>query len=388
MRTMAVVAALLVVSAGTLTYVVSSQLRTPIQQLANCYDPSYPATKFENCLKNSVKNILHTESADQLMTYIDASSSPYSITNSCHEIAHEIGKQLYTTTKNVEGALAQCNAHCRYGCIHGVIGAAVIDTLGQEYPDEDIAHANIATIEQIGKPYCAISGTLCHGIGHLLFINAGDYHVSLQACDDISPNKRSSDYCYQGVFMEAAGGTNTLEDKRTPRGSGEKGEPCIELSTKYQHACFLHYPMLQATSFTNAGIVDSDARMQEAIKTCSDLIEPSRGYCFEGIGFMQAYQRLFKNNATMSNAICDSLFAGADRTACTLGFAEEINLSGSFSFGLNQCGKETTLDAKNICYSTIFRSVDLNNKGLLSICSDVLLRNECEISLKNYRASN
>ena len=98
------------------------------------------------------------------MEYLTNPSTPRDINGNCHSIAHYIGGDTFLRSRSIEDAMSKCTNSCGAGCIHGVIGGAVLKDLGETYSSEDIEHANILTIEKIGKKYCKSGNPMCHAM--------------------------------------------------------------------------------------------------------------------------------------------------------------------------------------------------------------------------------
>ena len=128
-------------------------------------------------------------STQEFMTYLTSSGAPRNIDTSCHAIAHIIGKVTFQRAMSIEEAMSKCNNSCGMGCIHGVIGGAVLRDLGETYSSEDIEHADAATIEKIGKKYCARGDPMCHAMGHILYMSTESYSGALSGCDMIASSR-------------------------------------------------------------------------------------------------------------------------------------------------------------------------------------------------------
>lgn len=63
------------------------------------------------------------------MTYLTLPSTPEVIRLNCHSIAHYIGRETFEKSKTIEDAMQSCSNSCGMGCIHGVIGGAVLKDL-------------------------------------------------------------------------------------------------------------------------------------------------------------------------------------------------------------------------------------------------------------------
>lgn len=132
--------------------------------LARCLAKPDKTSATGECLHTAVSGLLSVMSARTLLAYTDATTSPIEVLRNCHAVGHIIGEETFKRSDTLEAALSSCSTACRSACLHGALGAGVLAQLGEEYAGEDIVHADNATIERIGGPYCAKSAQLCHGI--------------------------------------------------------------------------------------------------------------------------------------------------------------------------------------------------------------------------------
>ena len=162
---------IVIFSYGT-TEIIISHTKVAPDMLAACIskDANGNPLPDEDCITTIVKKLLDTYSTRDLINYTAASTTPDIILQSCHPIAHVIGRQTYLKVKSIERGFQLCTPSCRDGCIHGVLAEGILSELGESYEDDDISHADIGTIEKIGVSYCSRSIAVCHGIGHILLI--------------------------------------------------------------------------------------------------------------------------------------------------------------------------------------------------------------------------
>jgi hypothetical protein len=268
-----------------------------------------------------VAALLKTQTTAELMDYIVATTSPTGIVTQCHSIAHVIGEQTRTNSRSLEEALNRCTNDCLHGCVHGAIGAEVAVELGGSYAEEDVAHADVKKIEDIGTTYCARSNNLCHGIGHILYMNTNDYTPALAACDMVGNSNASKEGCYAGVFMESAGARDSLVFSTTTK-KGPHDDylyPCDTISAKYQFACFQHLPTFEGHALSANGITASSSRIAVATKTCQSLPTPLRAYCFEGLAEKGGDVSSSLAQIAGVKTFCNNLPIEEDRYSCTYG---------------------------------------------------------------------
>jgi hypothetical protein len=322
------------------------------------------------------------------MNYIVASTSPDVVKNECHLISHIIGENTLANANSLEEALAQCTAQCRYGCIHGVIGAEVQKELGAEYPDNDLAHADLPTIERIGSPYCSTSSQLCHGVGHVLYIASQNYPLSLAACDAIGATHKES--CYQGVFMESAGVENSLVfSSSTPvTMQDDLAAPCDKLGQVYQHACFQYLSYFLQPLFEAEGIGSGTEQLNILLGVCISLPTTTRSQCIEG--FVERDKSSYRpDNLALMN-LCESL-SGTDKISCVVGIASRFANQTQFVSGLNYCGSIKVTNHSNVCYEKIFTTMAINAPADASspqkICSKTKNAQTCLIKYSELTAN-
>jgi hypothetical protein len=328
------------------------QSHTSPAMLATCFT-AYPdlSTSTDACIENMVTALLHASSTAELMRYIIASSSPRTITNNCHTIAHQIGAATLNSSPSIEDALARCTEDCRSGCIHGAIGAEVEKELGTTYPDDDIAHADIATIERIGARYCAKGSSLCHGIGHVLFINSQNYNSSLTACDEIGG--RNKEACYEGVFMESLGGEESLIlSSSTIQFDPQDFEyPCTTVAAQYHYACYQYVSFLQLGHLDTESTASGSAKIATIVDACKKLDTVARAQCIEG--FAHRGNSKYFTDAYTLESLCESFPQLADRIACTVGLAERYKGNALFNKAHLYCSQIKESARQDRCFEKL-----------------------------------
>lgn len=152
-----------------------------------CYHDTATGTMTDwDCIKKTTGIVLDTTSTQDFMDFLTNLHTPEAISNNCHAIAHTIGAKTFDRSSGMENALAKCTNTCGAGCIHGVVGEAVLRDLGEPYSSENIEHSSLATIEKMGKRYCDHGNPMCHAVGHILYISTESYTGALGSCEKIS----------------------------------------------------------------------------------------------------------------------------------------------------------------------------------------------------------
>lgn len=324
--------------------------------LVGCFATSTDPTFASSCLHKTVGTLLSQMSPRQLQTYTVSSTSPITIRNECHSIGHIIGEETFKRLPSLEAALSLCSNDCRSACVHGAVGAGVLKEIGSEYPDEDIAHADNATLEKIGSGYCKVSFALCHAIGHLALILNNEQLPALRICDDVATSF-AREACYQGVYMERAGGSRALfpfaRSTTYKVSDGNYTYPCLEISGQYRHACFQFIPEFQESLFAKQGITSTSTMLQIATQACKSLSQKDRSSCIEGIGLhSNVYGYNLYSNQNIQD-LCDQYSDHTDRDSCTLGVVPKFLFL--HERGIKYCADIKEAGRRTLCYRATFR---------------------------------
>ena len=326
-----------------------------------CFLGSRAPTSTAACLERTVDRLLVSYSTADLMRYVNATTTSQDVVLRCHPIGHIVGEQTYYKFKDVESTLSACTSDCRSACTHGAIGAAVLDEMGETYPDDEIAHASEDELKRLGRRYCDAGGTLCHAIGHVAYIASEDDAASIDICAAVSEGSLREG-CYQGVFMERSGTfLNALfpsaEERPADIRPGKYTYPCTSVPPDARHACFLflgayQYPLFQADNITSA-----DARLSKSVATCASLSGRDRASCFEGIGTMRALFGFQSLESSEIHALCRNMPTEEDKSACVLGIVPQfhyVNRRGIFDY----CDAIDTDEVQSVCYNAAFQYIE------------------------------
>ena len=308
----------------------------------------------------------------------------------CHEIGHFIGEETYEKTGNLESALAECTSACGYGCIHGAVGMAVANALGEEYNDDNIAHAPFSEIVALGARYCTQTG-LCHGMGHILFLNSNNFSKSLNGCDSIASGAFAQ-ACYEGVFMQSIGDlTSALivgnsQPTQTPLSSSEYAKLCNSLAVSYRHACFLYLPDYLNKDFQKNGTTDVKEEFALAAHTCTNFTGVSRSECFEGLGRSTGPHSVFiVDSQPDAWALCSSLSTESDQQSCVLGRINIMSLFESYGHEADFCAL-TNGPTQTLCYDAVFQNYYQThyNANASAVCDMAQDAQSCQTELNAY----
>lgn len=360
--------------------------RTPQQpnlaSLDACFQSGMPD---DPCVERNVKSLLNSFTTRSLMSHVIASSTPYTVTSFCHEAAHVIGKETYARSPDVESALGMCSQACNYGCVHGVIAAAVADELGEESVSEEMVHADPAELERIGGRYC-VKG-LCHAVGHILYIGTQAMGPALQSCDRLNAGN-SAESCYQGVFMESAGGEAVFLATTSSRSDSNYAYPCDAVAAKYQHACFQYLTNFQRQLFARDAIPESD-QFTIAKRACESFSGKPRSDCFFGIGyiFLRTNERTDVQPDPRRPALCETLSRDDDQDACVVGLALKNALSDKYINGLTYCAYRSDERRRSLCFNAMFQTMQnaaFTADASRAACQATAVADECEAQYTRY----
>ena len=315
-----------------------------------------------DCLKRTVHTLSGVFSTKELLAYTIETTSPETIVNDCHEIGHIIGEETYRNSSSLENALAKCSNACRGACTHGVVGEAVIADIGQEFPDEDLAHASGKTLERLAREYCVADKPLCHAVGHILFAAFQDYPKALAACDSIGASdekKIRKEFCYEGVFMESIGkGFSLALGSTTTASFGSYAAPCDGIGMQYKYACLRYLPDFQEIRFASEKITDANTRLQISNAVCETYSGRTRADCIEGIGFFVSPGGPFNAD---KRAVCDGYRTKDDHAACTLGAVLRLVNNDQLLDATRYCENEERSRAA-FCYYAAFQFMEQKSK--------------------------
>jgi hypothetical protein len=313
------------------------------------------------CLESRVTTLLTQFSTHDIMSVINtASTSPATVVRNCHLIGHLIGHKTYLATPDLEQAFSQCTINCRHACMHGAVTEAVNAELGESYAEDDIAHADIARLQAIGRRYCDRGRLLCHAVGHLIRMNSTDYQSALSMCDTMGEN---TEMCYSGVFMEDASVIESSVSGHDLKPAVQRSydEPCASLPPMYKAQCYRYLPMYQSTLFTQYGIATTSAQLTIMKSTCTALPRNERDMCIFGIGAYANRLRDETGSPIHQGYFCDKFSPGADRDACEIGIVRTImttvppNPGRLFAY----CDSRSDTHSQQQCYFVAFKIAEL-----------------------------
>lgn len=232
------------------------------------------------CLDNFVVNGIGNRTVLQILAELEiARTKSQDIENSCHPIAHAIGRYALVKHKNLGDAFQSCDFSCHSGCYHGVMERMFftqeeIDKGQQHLTFDQMAERvpDICLPKNFANPSTSIIFQCLHGIGHAILYTL-DYNLrdALAVCDKL-PTQYDRSSCYGGVFMENV--TAFAKHKRDIK-SGDMLYPCNSVDNRYQYDCYL----MQTSIMTELG-----ASREQLAENCNAASESGKDACFISIG--------------------------------------------------------------------------------------------------------
>ncbi len=251
----------------------------------------------------SIRDLANTNPAKAWSLVKEAFIKNGQVIGNAHGLAHIVGHGAYNKF-GLEG-IKICDQTFAFGCFHGVTEALIEKEGTSTIKQIEVGCLKIFPPEK-GQDY---TGCI-HGTGHGLFsIEGGNLRSALVDCDAISSNYRQ--YCYDGVFMENAGGDTAkiVLDKNNP------WKLCTDLDEKYHRNCARYQSQL---FLQNANGKDAVSFVgNECSLAKSTLL---RETCFESLGYYVAQNSL--GSFDKINISCYKL-SGDGRDICLKGAATE-----------------------------------------------------------------
>jgi len=233
--------------------------------------------------------------------------------------------------------------------------------MGQSFASEDIAHADVQTLQKLATPFCRKNNPSCHAIGHLASIVTDSDTAALSVCDAAGAGSYRES-CYQGVFMESAGSfvnrlfpATDITGKRRQILESRTYPSCMNFAERYRHACYLLLSDYREYLYKLEGNVTAETKLENAMKECSPLSGNDREYCMYGLGAasrLLGFGDLSKIERTQS--LCDSFSLLSDRNACTLGLSTrflyfDLRGVGAYCEAISEKSRQT------LCYYSAFQ---------------------------------
>ncbi len=245
--------------------------------IMNCY--SKPANEQQKCMDDFIAVYAKTRDTKQMLVDMEtARQTDSSIENSCHPIAHAIGRYTFTKYGNVGDAFTVCDQSCHSGCYHGVMERLF-------YSDKEISETNqhltyddlktkipgICDEDKFKNPTGALIFQCLHGVGHAILYSLDyDFKGALKTCDLLADGYQRSS-CYGGVIME---NVTAFDKSKRDLKKEDPHYPCNSIDEKYRSDCYL----MQTSVMYEYGLSD-----QEIANQCRKAT-PYEGTCFVSLG--------------------------------------------------------------------------------------------------------
>jgi hypothetical protein len=252
----------------------------------------------------------------------------------CHSQAHDLGKVILATEKDINKSIEMCGNSCTGGCFHGVLMEAFA---GIDFKTDDSeGHIDLDSLKHKMRTICSDDhvsdiqriGNCAHGMGHALaYISNYNLKEALASCElfDAGP---LIFYCTSGVFMEYD----------IVHGSDETPSlyyPCDKF-TDYPAACW---------RYRSRHVVYGLGSNQEYAYDCMARSGFDRLGCFHGFGFYH----IEKIVATPSNLRHVCQFGNMnDKKICIEGAIEKLADIDAVA-AKNACNSMYNIELKNHC---------------------------------------
>ncbi|MDP9491251.1 MAG: cytochrome c [Actinomycetota bacterium] len=332
------------------------------QRLEGCID--------SDCRRQAFGNVAYREGPKPALDlFEEKQKSDSAVEGDCHRISHMIGAaSLQHFEGRVGEALSAGRSTCWSGYYHGVVEHAFMGTPHSELPAKS---RSICVGDDIRRT-SYIAYQCVHGLGHGLMIHTGyDLPDSLRVCDLLTTDwDRTS--CHAGVFMENISSSYGVKSRWLR--DNDLVYPCNVVKERHKLYCYLMLTsrILEsngynwkktvttcmkseqawiATCFQSLGrdasgntrqnapqildlcalagkqsrecvygaardIVSNDAGPKRAIPLCNGAPEPSRGYCYEGIGTILGGLHAYRDERRAAcRAVTKQYFAACTRGA-------------------------------------------------------------------------
>jgi hypothetical protein len=344
-------------------------------------------TKDRNmCLTRVVTTMLGNKNSREFMREVE-SALPL---GRCHDVAHIVGKHLYTTLGKVDDVLSECSSSCRSGCLHGYLGEMLKETISPQVIDG--AHIDLGSLTREGKTLCKESEP-CHALGHVAFSSLSSLAEALKFCDN-DMFGRNALHCYLGAYMEHftpfSTLSSTLHRDDDPAVSFHVDDllwPCRDSPSRYQTACYHYLYMQQQAVFDLQGVHDKYVRARMRIDACNTLdAGEARDWCFEGFGASMAGNISIKE----AREYCESLTHVSESALCAVGYVfYRPIVYGPASPGALFCASFSEADIKRACYKSLFSVLNrIVKDGALNRGCEGNLDDMCVQSLHEYRMNS
>jgi hypothetical protein len=263
-----------------------------------------------DCYEVMMKTYLESHEVKAVLVDLESlRTQSKAVENSCHDIAHSLGRLTFEKYGNVGDAFEMCDFTCHSGCYHGVMERQFNEgeAAGTHVTPAKLA-AKIPTIcapDKFSNPRQSVIFQCLHGVGHaVLYSMEYDLEAALGICDKFATSYEQSS-CYGGVIMENL--TAFDKDKRDLK-QGDALYPCTKLEDKYKHSCY---------TMQTSWMFEMGMSTEQIAKECQKVAQPYLDQCFVSLGRdLSGYFRT--GNASIVVTACEN-HSGEYKLQCLRG---------------------------------------------------------------------
>lgn len=265
----------------------------------------------------------------------------------CHDVAHALGQEIYSLevgddNTRLLAAVSKCEYRCTGGCLHGVLGAFLQNSMRRT------THSAVgSSVIQACRPPQPLShflpiGECAHALGHALVVSSGNPYDALEFCDSafqsVNHNRSLAHYCATGVVMQSGSriteGRHPLHDCAKLPATAHAACYYYNLRSNWKrnppiHVICRHIASPESCAFGAAAAATffSSNRVRaglSAVSMCESFGDRRKRACIDGLVF-----RASKYFADIEvDRIC-----GAFRDAADSRFCFNVSRAGMYSMG-------------------------------------------------------
>lgn len=313
------------------------------EEIAKVMDCFNNPDEQQKCLDTFIENYFGSKTTKEVLADLErARLTSSSIENSCHPIAHAIGRATYKKIGNVGDAFESCDQSCHSGCYHGVMERLFYDDeeiatkTHLTYSDMEDKIPGICNADKFKNPTNAVIFQCLHGVGHAILYSL-DYNLteSLKSCDLLETQYEKSS-CYGGVVME---NITAFDKKKRWMKPEDPLYPCNILEDKFKSDCYT----MQTSIMFEYGMTIPD------IAANCNKTEGYESQCFVSLGrdlsnYVRSGSIEYVRNA------CEDLSPGREMDCITGSMYALIDNTWDGRFAYQFCNSLQNEGYKNECY--------------------------------------
>lgn len=298
------------------------------------------------CLRKQAAKMIEVYPLTTVLSVIHEEESKPEAFFFYHELAHEIGAQLYRQMKSVPEVYRRCEH--QDGCLHGAL-EEYFRQKGRslERIDDVLSEELIAICKNDFDGGHQLYLDCIHGIGHgLLYLSNADVPIALTRCDIfMGSDQRAA--CYSGVYMENIVGAASLNHPSRYIRDDDPLYPCTELTPEYLPTCYEYQTMHLAI------ITGWDWR--KVSELCLTAPTAYRDECMSFTGAAM----IAIDKSVPSNQMCTVIVDPSYRNRCIVGVMGVLSgrYYGKPSYLLDYCSQQLEED-KPTCYTQMGRYLE------------------------------